>query len=206
VFALRLVWVALAVTIAPWCSLAAIFTVGPLLILMFLKANVPVWHRFSLCLPAGISYLLVVFMVLSRSFSSNQLQLASVFPVISQPRALTTIQGFWGTFSGLIFFGYLGIHSQPYLSLLLPFIGHEVSIALTILVLLYCVGIIISFKCYGWGLTVLLAGPMAMACFLVMLKFYPELGRAFLFATPMLYLLVGFGLSTARHEKLPKFP
>jgi hypothetical protein len=43
---------------------------------------------------------------------------------------------------------------------------------------------------------------MAVACFLVMLKSYPELGRAFLFATPGLYLLVGFGLSFLR-KRIP---
>ncbi len=194
VFALHLVWLTLAVTIAPWFSLSAIFTVGPLLILMFLKAKVPVWRRFALCLPAAISCLLVVFMVLSRSLSSDQLQIASVFPTISRTKTLTSIQGFWGTFSDLVFFGYLGINSQHSLSLPLPFFRNEVSIALKMLVLLCSVGTIISFIRYGWDMIFLLVCPIAVTCFLVMLKFYPSLGRAFLFATPGLYLLAGFGL------------
>lgn len=200
VSALRLVWLALAVTIAPWFSLSAIFTVGPMLILMFLKAKVPVWRRLALCLPAGISCLLVVFMVLSRSLSPGQSQIASVFPVIT--RTMTSIPGLLGTFSGLLFFGYLGINFQPYISVPLPFFGNEVSIAYKILALLCSLGTIISFKRYGWGLAVLLAGPMAVACFLVMLKFYPIHGRAFLFATPGLYLLAGFGLSFLR-KRIP---
>lgn len=202
VSALRLVWLTLAVTIAPWFSLSAIFIVGPLLILMFLKAKVPVWRRFALGLPAGISCLLVGFMVFSRSVNPDQLQIASVFPVIDWTRTLTSIQGLWDTVFNLVSFGYLGSNYQPYLFLPLPFFGNEVSIALKILVLLCSVGTIISFKRYGWGLTVLLAGPMAVACCLVMLKLYPNLGRAFLFATPGLYLLAGFGLSFLR-KKIP---
>ena len=193
----RFTWLVITATLAPWFSLSAIFIVSILVVLILFKANITYWRRLTLCLPILISCMMSGIVVLLRSFSPVQKQLAGGFPVVP---AVPNIFGYVGHFSDFftrVFFCYFGFAKRPYV--FWKFFGNEISLALLALIVLCSLGIMASFKRSGWSLALLLAGPLALACLLLLLKCYPTLGRSFLFGAPGLFLLMGFGLSYLYH-------
>lgn len=180
----RIFLLALCAVIAPWVSLPAVFSVCPLVILIFLKAQNKMWIRLNLCFLPGISCLLALLMVMSRSFSPDHSKLGSAFKVIAY-RYNHRFDPIYAikTIVSSVFFGYLGF--EPLSLMFLSIISF---------ILLYFIGKIISYRLHGWAMPFLLGSPVAIALMLLLIKLYPSPGRAFLFATPAIYLLVGFGL------------
>jgi len=130
-------------------------------------------------------FLFASLMVLWGSLSRDHLQLASAFPVIRDSRDLVYVISY-------VFFGYKGFSHDLYV----------LSLAILVLILLCFMGGIFSYSRYGWAMPLLLGGPLVIALMFLLVRLYPALGRAFLFATPALYLLVGFGLSYL-YQRIP---